>query len=623
MLINEKSKLANLIRSYLKNIDNKLSIDDAIKPNIDIISILDKLPSFTEARKLIEEINIEEHTILLASDYDCDGLNSLVVGTKLFSMFGFKVKPLHNRRKNGYGFNKTFVDSINELLDNDPSIKLIITSDHGSGDKKALEELNKRCKVLLTDHHEAPNDINVACFINPKYKKCNPKGLLPTEINGTCVLFLTLYYFFYKNNSVFGLEEDEVFEALMAEVGFHLTISIISDIMDLSVPLNRMLYKVGAHYVTDNNFLKQLIYNDPYIGGSIISHRFISFVISPLINTGNRLNLELEAYNSLMGGVEATRDIPKLLSGNNYRRNKSNSIYKNIREHLNEKIFSAEKKLIPFQYRKECDIRSIFFNDYVVIVELVIVENDYADFNVGSALASRIAEEYKRCCVLFTTVVDSLDNPLPEQAHGSARGYGGINILEVLTKAKPLRAGGHKEACGIEVMRKDIPRFAKDVLKQKLKMEKSTPIILDITYEDIDEDSDICDKFTNAMEPFGNKFPLPYFMIDVEIEKVNFLNNAIEIYVKKSNLQNVDNASKPKYKYYSVNNIICFRKNIKKESELGIELKGLEKFDFNKRMNYWILERLPSVKIFFTVLIEKGKRWFDIVELYYDKELVK
>ena len=623
MVINENSTLVKLIKTYLKNINVKLEIGDAINPNIDIIELLSKIEEFDKASELLNSVNIEEDTILLASDYDCDGLNSLVVGNKILSFLGYNIIPLHNHRVHGYGFNETFVSRIESELEKNPSIKLIITSDHGSGDKKALEELNKKCKVLLTDHHEVPENINVACFINPKYKKCNPNKLLPTEINGTCVLFLVLYYYLYKNFYKFGIEEDEVFETLMDLVGFHLSTSIISDIMDLSVPLNRMLYKHGIQHASSNTFLKQLIYNDPYAGGSILSHRFLSFVITPVINTGNRLNLENEAYSSLMGGVEAARDLPRLLSANNYRKNKSNIIYKNIREKLNNELYGKEKALIPFQYRKECDIRSVYTNDQIIVMELVIVENEFSDFNVGSALASRIADEYERACILFTSVVSSLEDPLPNQAHGSGRGYGGINILEVAKKAKPIRAGGHKEACGVEVMRKDLKRFATEVLKQKLTIEYTKPVVLPITYKDIDEDNDICDKFTNAMEPFGNRFPLPYFMIEVEIEKVNFLNNTIEIYVKKSNTQNADMGFKPKYKYYSVNNVICFRKNIKKDSNLGIKIEGCKKFDFNKRINYGLLKELPSVIILFTVLIEKGKSWFDIAELHYDENLTE
>ncbi len=628
MIINENSKLHTLITSYIKEIGKtkELGIQDVVSPKVDLFTIANQLPDIVKSTELLCSLDREKDAILLVSDYDCDGLNSLVVGKSILSMLKYNVITLCNSRINGYGFNKTLIKNINDKLKEHKNIKVIIGSDHGSSDKEALEELNKKCKVILTDHHEVPKDINVHSFVNPKNPKRNPNNVLTTEVNGTCVVFLTLYHFAYTISSSIGVLQEDMLELLFEKVGFNLALSIISDIMDLSDITNRYLYKNGLCFGSKNSFLKNLIFDQPHLGGSVITHKFLGQRIAPIINTGNRLNLEETAYKTLLGGTSGSLELPTLICANNHRKQKSNKVYDHIKLELNHRILKTQKGFIPFQPVKICEIKDVYTSDEIIIINLIIVESDYGNFNIGSALASRIAEEYKRCSIVFLSIVKDEDelNKKIDRIHGSCRGYGGINILELLKETKPARLGGHKEACGVEIEYKDLPKFSKILLSKKnLKKEFSKTIVLPIEYKDLEEDQDICDKVISLLEPCGKNFPLPYFKIDVFIDKIVFLNNTIEIYIQKYAVKEEFQPNLPKHKYYNINSVICFRKNLSFHKDLGVGVKGLKKFDFSNKKEFGILQQLKTATLIFTTLIERGKGWYEIGELFYDENKVE
>jgi len=108
--------------------------------------------------------------IIIVGDYDCDGVCATAFGMITLKKIGANVNYYVNDRfVDGYGISCSVIDNI---LNQYPDTKLIITCDNGISAVEAVDYAKKKgLKVVITDHHE-PGDIIPAAdaVIDPKQK---------------------------------------------------------------------------------------------------------------------------------------------------------------------------------------------------------------------------------------------------------------------------------------------------------------------------------------------------------------------------------------------------------------------------------------------------------------------
>nr|DAX15704.1 MAG TPA: single-stranded-DNA-specific exonuclease RecJ [Caudoviricetes sp.] len=102
-----------------------------IYPKVDLQFELDKYSDLIVVEHIIKLME-DKKKILIACDYDCDGLTSGITVFKYFNnILKYEyVEALPNQRKNGNGFNKEYTQEILDM-NREEKIALIITLDHG------------------------------------------------------------------------------------------------------------------------------------------------------------------------------------------------------------------------------------------------------------------------------------------------------------------------------------------------------------------------------------------------------------------------------------------------------------------------------------------------------------
>ncbi|HEY5588590.1 MAG TPA: DHH family phosphoesterase, partial [Candidatus Paceibacterota bacterium] len=120
--------------------------------------------------RIFEAIEAKE-SILIYSDYDCDGIPAAVIINDFFNKIGYKNFSIYipDRHDEGYGLH---LDAIDKFINDE--VKLLITFDLGI---TAIEEVARAqasgIDVIITDHHLPQIDVPRAySILNPKQDGC-------------------------------------------------------------------------------------------------------------------------------------------------------------------------------------------------------------------------------------------------------------------------------------------------------------------------------------------------------------------------------------------------------------------------------------------------------------------
>lgn len=124
-----------------------------------------------EAVELIRRARDEEWRVAIYGDYDADGIGASAILFRALSIYGIDAYPFVPERAEGYGMSEKTVDKIfDEFLPD-----LVITVDCGISNKKEVEYIQQQgAYVIVTDHHELPEELPDCITINPKFKDDYP-----------------------------------------------------------------------------------------------------------------------------------------------------------------------------------------------------------------------------------------------------------------------------------------------------------------------------------------------------------------------------------------------------------------------------------------------------------------
>ncbi len=408
-----------------------------------------------EAVQLLERAKREEWRVAVFGDYDADGIGAVSILSRALKAYGIEPYLYVPERAEGYGLTTRAIDRIFDDFLPD----LIVTVDCGISNAAEVEYIKEQgCYVIVTDHHELPEELPDCICINPKLKDDYPYD----NLCGAGVAYKL-------SRALIGEKADELLDFC--------ALSTVAD----SVPLlgeNRDIVAAGL----------ELIKSRPRPAFSAlmgkpqeITAQTLAFTLAPRVNAAGRMgdaNAALRLFTS--EDEEETRVLAELL--NNYNAE---------RQRLCDELFERARAQIAVEGAYE---------------SVVMAEGE--DWHPGliGIVAARIVEEFSRPALLFVKRGELL--------RGSARSIETVNIFEALKSCADEieEFGGHAQAAGVnvradrfEALKSDLDSF----IKTHYKREDFIPTLV-VSGEVEGEFPKELAKEIEALEPFGvgNRRPL-------------------------------------------------------------------------------------------------------------------
>ncbi|APX72681.1 single-stranded-DNA-specific exonuclease RecJ [Companilactobacillus allii] len=445
-----------------RGLTKKADIGDFI--HTDIAGLQDPfgLHDMDKALDIIDQAIQNESKIAIYGDYDADGVTSTSIMKLTLQRLG--VKPIFyipDRFKDGYGPN---LDVYKFLADQ--NIDLLITVDNGVSGKEQIKYLKDRgIKVIVTDHHDLPDELPEADAIVhptiPGFEYTCP------YLSGAGVAF-------------------KIADALLGDDALDLIdIAAIGTIAD-SVPLlgeNRVIVTEGLKRMADNKHvgLSALIEKcDLKINQ--MTEEDIGFKVAPRINALGRL-------------ANASSGVELLTTGDE-------SFAKEIVDET-EDINSKRQDLVAFAF----DDSQVQIKEQKNSGVLVLKSDKWHQGILGIVASRAVEQEHKPTLVLQYDEDSGLYK-------GSGRSPEGFNLFDALNAHKELFAGfgGHAQACGFSIgkdeLEKLVPLLQTEPEKQNFDPTGPMTKLYDLNLNISDLNFDLI-KEIDQLAPFGMGNPKP------------------------------------------------------------------------------------------------------------------
>ncbi|MEI7474560.1 MAG: single-stranded-DNA-specific exonuclease RecJ [bacterium] len=462
---------------------------------------------FPDMEKAVERINkaIEagEH-ILIYGDFDADGVTSTSLLLKVFRFLGANVSYyIPDRSEEGHGLNTAAVLKLVSAR----QAKVIITVDCGISNSSEVKLVNNfKADVIITDHHDAPDEIPPAfAIINPKILE-TPNDL--AYLAGVGVAYKLAQAVLETHNKSEYLEE----------VLFLVVLGSIADVVPL-LGENRAFLTKGLQLISRKPplCLKKLLDSAGYKLDNGFSAEMMSFGVAPRINAAGRLEKADLAVDFLTS--EDEEEIDNLVKKLNYCNRNRQQICENT-------FLEAEMKL-----KREIDLNK----DRAI----VLGDNNWHPGVIG-IVASKLIEKYGRPCFLVSINSDK------SEASCSARGIKGVHLQRIFTDVSDMfeRYGGHALAAGcmFDLTKHSFESFRKkitEIVNSKFKEEFLLPPLSVDTELLPDDISEKTIKEIERLEPFGEGNSSPVFTMSslkvVNYKTIGQANNHLKIFLQDEN----------------------------------------------------------------------------------------
>ena len=363
--------------------------------------------------------------ILIIGDYDVDGAAATTILYNFLKRLGARAHYfIPHRVLDGYGLAPGTIRKIAAW-----KVDLVITADHGSTAVEGARLLAEQgIDLIITDHHrmgaEAPDCLAI---VNPQQPGC-PYPFKDLAAAGVaykvvCALDeqLTRRDFWERN----GL--------CHTAPSYYLDLVALATVADTS-PLigeNRVLEKLGLDSINrrPRPGLSGLI-REANVRGAI-SSEVISFKLAPRINSVGRVGNPLLGVQLLLSrSFTESRRLARLMNEANRER-----------QNIEREVFDLAMRQLEGE------------DDQPVCI---LVGAKWHPGVIGS-IAARVAMETRKPTVVLTLWE-------PHRLQGSARGWGGHNVLEALEACGSLleRFGGHPSAAGLALDAANLEAFTRE-----------------------------------------------------------------------------------------------------------------------------------------------------------------
>lgn len=478
-------------------------VDDFLHPALDKLPNPNLLKDLKKGAERIAKAIFEREKIAIYGDYDADGVTSTALLLLFLKDIGIESDfYIPDRLKEGYGLNKEAIDYLKSK-----GVDLVITVDCGINGNDAVEYGKKiGIDFIITDHHVPGEKLpDAEAVINPKRKDCD----FPfKELAGVGVAFYLLIEL-RKTLREWGFFR----KAPEPNLKQYLDLVAIGTIADL-VPLlgpNRIFVKYGLSEINRTR-KKGLIALREELLIDTLDVKSISFRIAPRINASGRVSSPVEALKLLLtSNEEKAKLLVKQLHKNNSQRQK---FEENV---LSEAIELIEKEPERLSY-------CLYSPDW--------------HLGVLGIVAGKLVDKYKKPCFVLTRLEDGL-------IKGSGRSIEGFPLDEAMVNMRNLLVeyGGHKLACGVTLLEKNLEKFSEGlerIAKKILSNNQFCQIYNIDSYLEVEEIDNVFFEQLDMLEPFGMGNPEPIFLMD-NVEVINFRyvgskENHLKLFLKKNNL---------------------------------------------------------------------------------------
>ena len=444
--------------------------------------------AFCDMPKAVERIVKaidEKENILVYGDFDADGVTSTSVLVKTFSYLGGTVDYyIPDRDTEGHGLNSKALVKL--LAQKKP--KLVITVDNGISSIDEVKFINSFGRdVIITDHHEAPEEVPPAlAIINPKAMNALDEKLTPLQIEyltslaGVGVAFKLAQGVLEKYDKL----------AYSYELLPFVTVGTIADLVPL-IGENRYFVTKGLELIAQGKHygLKRLLDSAGVNIDNGLTAEQIAFTVAPRINASGRIESVDPAIKLLISDnkQEIELSIMQLENLNKMRQQMVNSVFEEADE-----IWKSSKS-----------------KDNAIVLAK-------PDWHIGviGIVASKFVEKYYKPTFIMTYSDEK------KAYRCSARGVKELDLYDIITTIsdKLDGFGGHKLAGGFtftteKASFEEIKRALNQTVDEMLSGRKLTPSLeIDIELSIDDVDVSLVEEISK-LEPFGMSNPSPTFVV--------------------------------------------------------------------------------------------------------------
>ncbi len=483
--------------------DDTTDLEKIIFPKLKHIQHPRALKNSEAAARLIAQAIQEDGVIVLATDYDTDGVTSAwVAKTALVNYFGVpesRVVHIIGERKSGYGITDEVVERI---LDIPKPIALVISADQGSSDELRIARLKASgVKVCVTDHHQMPLDgppKSATITVNPQQAGCE----YDKTVAGCYVIFIVMSQVRQALIDAGHLTADSV---SLKALALNVALGTVADSVSLKSPNNRAIVQSGLQFI--NQFQSPAwqamrLLNDNR--GQPYDAEFLGFQVATRINAASRVSDVTTAFHFLTAPTaqQAQIYLDQLDADNINRRAQQEGMLLQAKQ-IAESLYHPEKYTMTVRMQGNAGIQGI--------------------------IASRIGEQYGLPTVAMTDLEDGF-------IAGSGRGIvpsidlrGAFQWMSEQHAGLFVSMGGHAGAAGCMIPVENFEVFTElfeQAIKSQLGDEAPTPIIetdgplqgWQLTPALIDE--------LKALEPYGREWPKPLFSGRFKVSEVRTVGQA-------------------------------------------------------------------------------------------------
>lgn len=417
-----------------------------------------------EAVQLMKQAIAAQEKILIAGDYDCDGICATTILYKTLSSFSSSIGYyIPNRFDEGYGLHVRTVQRAHEK-----GYTLIICVDNGVSAHEALQCANDLgIKVIIVDHHVFEQQPTCDVLVHPR--------LLSSyyhELSAAGLSFLIAQHF------TKAIDEACVLAG----------ICVISDVVSVT-KFNRDLLRHALLLLNEGKggVIHQICDEKEF------DESTIGFKIVPLINAIGRMS-DIANPNTL---------VRFLANPHQYNVEDFVNQMNEINQQRKDTSLSMQQKANPMIKEEDA---------------FIIVDDDEFHEGIVGLLAGSIANKVQKPTMALTkhgTIYK-----------GSIRSVNGYNLQEIFSNLKPLLRsfGGHALAAGIsfdENQYLQIKEQLNAIMATLPKPEISYDVI-EVTKQDISLEQL---ERLNTFRPFGTDFQEPLFYCSTKIDQVQIIKN--------------------------------------------------------------------------------------------------
>ena len=150
---------------YTRKIDTPKKAKQFLNPSKNNFYNPFLLSGMQSAVERIQEAKDYQQSVLIFGDYDADGICATTILYNCLLELGIRARYVVPEREDGYGLNLDIIKNLN----NQQPIDLVITVDCGISEFENIRFLQENnIDVIVTDHHEIPEQLPNCVLINPK-----------------------------------------------------------------------------------------------------------------------------------------------------------------------------------------------------------------------------------------------------------------------------------------------------------------------------------------------------------------------------------------------------------------------------------------------------------------------